>query len=164
MNLGIDLGDIGTQLQSYHEKTGTSIDFKVYISGNTTVYIIHIASDEKNTYAFKQAESLKGWLADISADINPYSSAMLRVRAERVLELKLLREADEIALAKEISELPQTQVLLDAQAAAQAKIAEADARLAVVAEATTQLEAEAAAKLAEAAAAEAALAEAIIVK
>ena len=153
MTLAVDLSSIGGHLEAYHAKTNTSTGFRIYMSDQVVTYAVAIATTGQ-TYEFKDPAVLIAWLVDINADIDPNGSAMLRQRAEQLQEQKIMREAEELALAKEISELPETQRLLEAQAEAAKVLAAADARLLALAEETARQEDEAAARQAEADAAE----------
>jgi hypothetical protein len=145
MTLEQVLGEAGRHLEAYHQQTGTSIDFRVYISEQQFLYAVGIATAQR-TYEFKDPAVLLAWLSDVSANVDPQGSAMLRMQAEAVVQQKIILEAQEVALAKEISELPQTQVIKDAQAAASIILSEADIKLAKLAEAQAILQAEADAK------------------
>jgi hypothetical protein len=127
----------------------------VYLSEERYLYVVDIAS-ALGVYEFKDPAVLLAWLSDVNANVDPQGSAMLRMQAESVVQQKIILEAQEVALAKEISELPQTQVIKDAQAAASAILTEADLKLQKLAEAQAILAKEAEAKAADLAAAVAA--------
>ncbi len=142
MTLEQILGETGKQLETYHQNTGTSIDFRAYISEEQNVYTVSVASVQ-GTYEFRDSSVFSAWLGGLNNGIDPITSAHLMMQAEAVAKQKIMLEAQEVALAKEIAELPETQGLKDAAAAAQAIISDADVKLAKLAEAKELLQAEA---------------------
>lgn len=151
MKLDTELSDIGVELQAFHERTGTSIEMGAYLSDGGVAYRVWIATNEDLRHEFSTAQILVDWLRDVNAGIDPFGSAMARKRLETMQADKIRRDAEIEALAREVGELPDTQVIKDAQAAAQATLQEADAKLALLDAARAELarEAEKKAALAE---------------
>ena len=134
---------VGSGLTDYHTMTGTSLNFRMSVRDDSTVFLVHIASVENHSFEFTDEDILIAWLTDLNLDISPLGSAMTRQRAEAIKKEQILREAEAQAIQQEIDELPETQSILDATAAAQKIIEEAEARLENLEAAKNAAEAEA---------------------
>jgi hypothetical protein len=139
MKLDTELSDIGAELQAFHERTGTSIELGAYLSDGEVRYRVWIATNADLRHEFSTAEILVDWMRDVNAGIDPFGSAMARKRLETMLADKIKRDAEVAALQKEIGELPDTQVIKDAQTAAQATLQESEAKLALLDAARAEL-------------------------
>lgn len=143
MNLEQEMAAIGAELQAFHDKTGASVDLKIYLSDGASIYTVWIAAHENIRHEFASAQILIDWMRDVNADIDPNGSAMARKRLETLLADKIKRDAEVAALVTEIGELPDTQVIKDAQAIAEKTIQESESALRVLTEAKALLEAQA---------------------
>jgi len=148
------LYQIGQQLDTFHSDSVTSTTFRITMDNGVPVYHLTVPQLNGKSAEFRDGASVVAFLANINAGIDPEKSVIAIAELETLKAEQLLRDAKIAALEKEVTELPQTQVLMDAQAAASKIIADANAKLAMVAEQTAALEAEAIAKQAEADAAE----------
>lgn len=150
MKLGQDLAAIGELVQQYHERTGTSVEMAINAADGRVSGRCYLPIGNGLTVAFRDLPSLLLWLTDLNNDIDPVASAAARQRAEALVEQKIRLEAEQAALSREIGELPDTQRIRDAQAAAQTTLQAAADRLALLEKARAVLAEEAEAKVKEA--------------
>lgn len=143
MRLGQELAAIGEQLQQYHERTGTSVEMAINAADGRVSGRCYLPIGNGLTVAFRDLPSMLLWLTDLNNDIDPVASAAARQRAEALVEQRIRMDAEEAALAREIAELPETQRIKDAQAAAQATLQAAADRLALLEQARAALAKEA---------------------
>jgi hypothetical protein len=144
MKLEQDMAAVGAELQAFHDKTGTSIEAGIYISDGEAIYRVWIATEEDIRHEFTTAQVLVDWMRDVNADIDPFGSAMARKRLETLRVEQIRRDAEVAALEIQIGEMPETQVVKNAQAEAQAIIAAAAANKAFLEKACAKIEEEAA--------------------
>lgn len=149
MNLKQELSQIGAELDAFHAKTGNSIDFGMYLSDGEPRFYLWIATEENIKHEFSTAQALIDWMKDVNADIDPFGSAMIRKKAETLAAQKILRDAELAALEKEIGELPDTQVIKDAETAALKIVKDANEKLGLIEIAKALTEGQAAGKEAE---------------
>lgn len=147
---------IGKQLDAYHDDHTTTSEFRVLIDNEDAKYFIQLATYAGMTFEFKSGAELAVWLADVVVDIHAPSSHAARQQLEQLTADKIRNEAKIEALTKEVGELPETQLILDAQAEAAETLRAARERLAGLEKAKESLVTKAALAEYEAAKAEAA--------
>jgi hypothetical protein len=137
---------IGQQLDIFHEASVTTTTFRVVIDNGTPVY--HLTAPQLNGMGaeFRDGESVISFLESMNAKIQPEISQAAYKELESLKQEQIKRDAKITALEKEISDLPQTQVLIDAQAAAAKILVQSEEKLVNLEAAKVALEKEAAAK------------------
>lgn len=146
MNLAEQLSQIGAELEIFHLKTLNAVDFGAYMSDGEVKFFVWIATDENIRHEFSTAQVLIDWLKDVNGGVDPFGSAMLRKKAETMQAQKIIRDAELAAVLKEVGELPETQEIKNAEAAASKMLAEANEKLGLITLAKTITEEDAAGK------------------
>lgn len=129
LNTRDEIGDIYKELKTFHEKTGTSLYIMLRVSDQSITFVVHIATVQDQNFEFSDASSVLAWLRDINDDIDPTRSSISRKKAEALAARQILLDAEKQVVAREMSELGETQAIIQATAEADRLLQESSDKL-----------------------------------